>query len=171
MLNKIDILIIKHPPKFIFMVMIYDITKTCAINSHQILSVFYENAPDFAIKVMVAAGKGSGDYGAYGKPITYTVYEKEIPFKTPDGRLADIKRRFMVLKPSLKLSGADLVKLKNEIADLEKEESDLLTNPEFGIEKKNAEKIAQQKFKKFVQLLSDPEFNNSKTPAEFDNIL
>ena len=153
------------------MVMIYDITKTLAINSHQILSVFFEKTTNnFTIKVMIAAGSGDGGYGGYGAPITYTVYNEENPCNRTNEQLAKIRHQLFRCKGNQRFHVSS-ANLKKQIADLEKEESDLLKNPEYEINLKKFDETPQQKFKKLVQLLSDPEFINSKTPAELENIL
>jgi len=162
--------------------MIYDIDKTHAVNSHQILSVYFESAPTFKIKVIIAAGTGDKTYGGYGQPITYTVYQKSLAeLNKPGDRLNEIKMKIGSLKAQLKTmmpnrDSAQMANVREMIEDLEKEQSDI-EDPDYGFvtqwKQKQYESDLQANaiFHKFLQLLSDPDFTNSKEPVDFAKIL
>ncbi|WP_394698726.1 hypothetical protein [uncultured Methanoregula sp.] len=176
--------------------MIYDISKLYAVNSHQILSTYLDNTTtSMEIKVIVAAGSGSEEYGGYGKPITYTLFKRMYTSITDEKVKSLLSDRIKANQTAIKKLENELAKemkkknssinlkipeLRTEINSL-KQEYLQLQNPDSNIVKKlmlsvknqqkDTDKSAKTTYNKFLQYLSDPEFHNSKDPVDFTQIL
>ena len=184
------------------MAWIYDISKNRVINSHQILSAHFEiEKLKFQIKVLMSAGTGDGGFGAYGSPITYTVYEQEFS-SIFDARIhentlkqkAEIQASIQELETKLAAEMSKPINgINTKIADLRYEINTLKDEyencgkpekPDIGslVKDKNQKQkeqgelaeIGQQArfvFNKFLKLISNPEFDNSKEPIDLFKIL
>jgi hypothetical protein len=170
------------------MAWIYDISKDSAVNSRQIVSAYFACAPGkFQINVVMATGS----------PDEYTVYEKDCS-SLIDVKYEKIKGEYTKkIQSKIKEFEKELAKEMNKktegmnsrIAELRLEIKLLQDKKDWdptlpsgndtipahqkkaGVDTDYSEQLAKPVFHKFLVLLSDPKFQNSKEPVNLSKIL
>jgi hypothetical protein len=165
-LQQNDILIFLYD-KSMSMAWIFNISRTCVINSNHIQAAYYRLQPEFIIRVSVTGEEeGSSD--------AYLIYEKtDVEEEMILKRIQKLHEKKWFAERALlatELSTEEKLKRQNQLQDLTRE----LYNCTVSVmdhQKNKADPNYKEIFQKFLGYLSDPNFHASNNLYDFSEIL